>query len=261
MNLIGEDIVEKKINVDYQWKNIYRICGIIGCLVILLGVFDVIFGVITRSSAEEYTAIQRFIELKDNPFMGLYHLDIINLALTLMLLCVYYGIFGMHREVCYPYALGVLILAIVSTALFLISNSALPMYELSQKYFITTDSVEKMYFASAGEALLVKGEHGSLGAFIAFFLSSLSGLGMSIMTLKGQLFNKKIAYQGIVGHGLMLVYVIVVVFMKSVKDIAAMLAAPGGILVLIWLASVCIRLISEGDIEKKSLHPKDVYIE
>ncbi len=253
--------MENKIRVDEQWKNIYRICGIIGCIAILLGVFDVIFGVITSSSADEYTAIQRFIELKDNPFMGLYHLDIINAGLTLMLLCVYYGIFGMHREVCFPYALGVLILAIVSTVLLLISNSALPMYELSQKYFNTTDSVEQMYFASAGEALLVKGEHGSLGAFIIFFLSTLSGLGMSIITLKGQVLNKKIAYQGIVGHGLMLVYVIFVVFMKSVKDIAAMLAAPGGILVLIWLAGVSIRLISEGDIEKKSLHNKDSYIE
>ena len=81
------------------------------------------------------------------------------------------------------------------------------MLELSRKYALA-DEAQKTLLAAAGEALLVRGEHGTLGVFFSFLLPTLSALVFSFVMLQGKVFNKANAYVGILGNALMLVYIV-----------------------------------------------------
>ena len=63
------------------------------------------------------------------------------------------------------------------------------MLELSGKYAVADES-QKTLLAAAGEAMLARGAHGSLGVFFRFLLPTLSSLGMSLVMLQGKVFSK-----------------------------------------------------------------------
>ncbi len=71
--------------------------------------------------------------------------------------------------------------------------------ELSHKYAASTTESQKTLLAAAGEAMLVRSSHGSLGVFIGFVLFNIGGLMMSFIMLTGKIFNKVTAGMGIAG--------------------------------------------------------------
>ena len=123
--------------------------------------------------------------------------------------------------------------------------SALPMLELSNKYFATQSETQKLLFAAAGEAMLVRGSHGSLGVFIGFVLPNVGGLLMSLVMLKGKIFSRSTAYLGITGSSLLLIYLLIVTF-TSVKSMATLIAMPGGLMSMAWMILFAIRLLKLG---------------
>ena len=48
------------------------------------------------------------------------------------------------------------------------NNTALPMLELSHKYFSTSIESQRALYAAAGESMLAQGAHGSAGIFLGF---------------------------------------------------------------------------------------------
>jgi hypothetical protein len=117
------------------------------------------------------------------------------------------------------------------------------MYELSHKYFATSIESQKAFYASAGEAMLARGTHGSSGIFIGFFIPNIVGLIMSIVMLKAGVFSKINSWLGIIGSILIMLYIILVNFVPGVKTMAAAFAMPGGILLLVWMIMYTIRLL------------------
>ena len=95
------------------------------------------------------------------------------------------------------------------------NNTALPMLELSNKYYSTTIESQKAFYAAAGESLLAQGAHGSPGIFLGFFIPNLARLIISFVMLKGRIFSKINSWFGIIGSILMLLYVILVNFGQS----------------------------------------------
>jgi hypothetical protein len=119
------------------------------------------------------------------------------------------------------------------------------MLELSRKYALA-DETQKSLLAAAGEAMLVRGEHGSLGVFFSFLLPTLSALIFSFVMLQGNVFSKANAYIGILGNALMLVYVLLVTIAPTVKNMAMTFAMPGGLLLLAWMVMITIRFFRLG---------------
>lgn len=56
------------------------------------------------------------------------------------------------------------------------NNVALPMLELSNKYYSTTTESQKTLYAAAGESMLARGAHGSPGIFPGFFIPNVANL-------------------------------------------------------------------------------------
>jgi hypothetical protein len=230
---------------DKQWKTIYNI-GAITTLFVLLGiVLDMVVGTITGGNVAELpqTAIERFSQFKDHPLLGLYNLDMLNTIIQIIFIPSVFAIYAAHRKESNPSALLSLILFLVGTTIFVTSNTALTMLDLSHKYFGAQAEEQKLLIAAAGETMLAKGAHGSLGVFIGFAMIPLSNTLMSCVMLTGKVFGRATSYFGIIGNSLMVVYIIMVTFMPAVEKIALLFAMPAGLLVMAWMIMFTIKLL------------------
>jgi len=235
-------------NTDKNWKSIYTLGGFTALIVILGTILDIYIGTTMGSdlSTLPKTATERFAQFQDNWMIGLYNLDMLNFVTTILMIPTYMALCVVHRRVDNGYTLLATIIYIVGAAVFITNNTALSMLELSSKYAASTSEVQKISFAAAGEAMLSRGAHGSLGAFPGFLLLSLGSIVMSFGMLKGKIFSKTISYVGIIGSVLLLPYVILVTFVPETKKMAMIIAAPGGLLALAWMIMFTIKLFKLG---------------
>jgi len=231
-------------NAETQWRSIYRIGGVFTIITLIGVTLDVIIGNVTGGnlSALPQTAVERFVQFQANPWLGLYNLDLLNTVNQIFFIPGYFALYAVQRKTNSAYALLALIVFLVGTTVFVAANSALPMLELSHKYAAATTESQKTLLAAAGEAMLARGAHGSLGVFFSFFLPNVAGLIMSFAMLMGKAFSKANSYVGIIGSALMLLYVVLVTFAPNVKDMATAFAMPGGLLLMAWMIMFTIRL-------------------
>ena len=232
---------------EVQWKSIYILGGIAAILSLIAVVADIVIGSSTGGnlSALPQTAIERFAQFQQNAWLGLYNLDLLNTVNQLISIPVYFALYAALRKTNKPYALLALTVFLLGTTIFVANNTALPMLELSRKYALASEP-QKTLFAAAGEAMLARGEHGGFGVFFSFLLPTLSALIFSFVMLQGKVFSKANAYVGILGNALMMIYIVLVTFAPSVKNMAMVFAMPGGLLLVAWMVMLTIRLFQLG---------------
>lgn len=235
-------------NYQDQWQKVYLFGGIATFIVFGLTLADILIGSIMSSNLNSlpHTAVERFSEFQDSWLIGLYHLDMLNIVISLFMIPVFIALFAVHKKEKEASISIVLILFLVATAIFIGSNTALPMLELSDKYYSTTEPSQKILYAAAGEALLARGAHGTPGVFIGFALLSISNICLCLVMLSAHTFRKVVGCLGVAGGSLLFIYILLVTFIPGMKNIAVMIAAPGGILFLIWYFLVAIKLLRMG---------------
>lgn len=229
---------------DNQWKTIYKI-GAITTLIVLCGiVLDMVVGSITGAdiTALPKTATERFRQMNDNPWLGLYNLDLLNMVMQIIFIPSMFALYGAHRKVMQPIALLVFILFLFGTTLFVTGNTALTMLDLTQRYFAAGPEEQRLLIAAAGEAMLAKGAHGSRGVFLGFALIPFANALMSAVMLGGKVFSRTASWFGIIGNSLMVVYVILVTFVPGVETMAIAFAMPAGLLVMGWMVMFMVKL-------------------
>lgn len=237
-------------NTEKQWDSIYRLGGQ-ACTVALLGVLiDVAIGNITGGnlSALPQTAVDRFAEFHNNRFLGLYNLDLLNIIIQIVLIPAYFALYAIHRDVNKAYGLLAMVVFLFGSVIMVANNTALPMLELSNKYYSTTVESQKSLYAAAGESMLAQGAHGSPAIFLGFFIPNIANLIMSIVMLKGKVFGKLNSWTGIIGSILIMMYVILVNFVTGVENMATAFAMPGGLLLLAWMIMFTIKLFKPGHV-------------
>lgn len=238
-------------NSEKQWKIIYKI-GAVTTIIVLCGIIiDMVVGTITGGNIAELpqTAIERFNQFKETPLLGLYNLDLLNIINQIIIIPSILALYAAHRNTNRPSALLSMILFLVGTTIFVTSNTALTMLDISQKYFATSSEEQRMLLAAAGEAMLAKGSHGNLGVFIGFALPTFANALMSCVMLKGNIFSRANSYIGIVGNFLMVIYIIMVTFMPSVERMALVFAMPAGLLLMTWMIMFTIKLLKLSKIQ------------
>lgn len=231
-------------NSSKQWANLYRL-GAITTVIVLLGIIlDMVVGSITGAdiAALPQTAVQRFNQFKDNPLLGLYNLDLLNTIIQLIFIPSIFAIYAAHRKVGNPSAILSLILFLAGTTIFVTGNTALTMLDLSQKYFAATSDEQRLLISAAGEAMLAKGAHGSLGVFFGFSMIPFANALMSGVMLNGKVFSRANSYIGLAGNSLMVIYVVLVTFIPAVEKLALVFAMPAGILVVVWMIMFTVKL-------------------
>lgn len=235
-------------NSEEQWKSIY-ILGGISAILALTGIsLDVTIGNITGGdlSALPQTAIDRFAQFHENTFLGLYNLDLLNMLVQVILIPAYFALYAAHRNVNKAYSLLALVVFLFGSLIMVANNTALPMLELSSRYYSTAAESQRVLYAAAGESMLAMGAHGSPGIFPGFFIPNIANLIISVVMLKSTIFSKINSWIGITGSILMLLYVILVNFGTGVENMATAFAMPGGLLLMAWMIMFTIRLFKLG---------------
>src|SRR4030042_5906384 len=204
----------------------------------LLGIIlEMLVGSITGGNvaALPQSAIESFSQFKENQLLGLYNLDLLNVIVQIVFIPSIFGLYAAQRKSNNPSAILALILFLVGTTIFVTSNTALTVLDLSHKYFNATSDEQRMLLSAAGEAMLTKGAHGSLGVFFGFALIPFANAMMSCVMLGGNVFGRTTSFIGIAGNSLMVIYVVLVTFIPSVEKMALAFAMPAGLLVLAWM--------------------------
>jgi hypothetical protein len=218
--------------------------GVAIALAALCTVADVCIGTALGGDLSQLpqTAAGRFAQFRENQWLGLYSLDMLNAVIAVLMILPYFAVLTSHRGANDHWVkLGVIVF-LIGTAVFIANNAALPMLDLSIRHAASATETQKSLLEAAGESLLARGAHGRPGVFPAFILSGIANLVLSVGMLKGRIFNKANAYAGIVGSLLLLIYLILVTFVPGTKTIAVLLAAPGGLLSIAWMIMTAIGL-------------------
>jgi len=231
-----------------QQKPLLLLGGILALLVAAGTLFDFAFGSLSGVdlTALPRTAAERLAELAARPLLGLYHLDLLNLLLTLLTVPVYVALFAALRQERPGAALLALVLYALGAAVFVSSSAALPMLGLAGRRAATTDPLVQQRLIAAGEALLIRGEHGGYGMLPGSVLQCLANLAVSVAQLRAAAFRKWVGVIGISGSGLLVVYLLLMALVPAAHTVAVALAAPGGLLILAWTLAVAVRLLRLG---------------
>jgi len=228
-----------------QWVSLVRFSGILAFIVVALTLLDIIFGSINSSDLTELpsNAIERFSEFYSNPILGLYHLDLLNVTISIVYLPVFFALVVVHQQASKAFAYLAFALFLVASSIFVSSNTALPMLELSRKYHLANSELERNLYAAAGEALLARGAHGTPGVFIGFMMLTISNICISWVMVIGGVFHKVVGYVGLFGGLCLAIYLVLLLLFPKAHQIGVAIAAPGGILVLAWYVLIGLNFL------------------
>jgi len=231
---------------NQNWKNIYLWGGIAAFLSLGLSLFDISLTMIPgwEPSTVPDNLPGWFSQFQSNAWLGIRNLDFLNMIIAAIGILLLLALFGAFQQTNFSYATLALTLGLIGATLIIANNAALPMFGLSRKYAAATDT-ERIVLEAAGESLLSRGEHGSKGIFIASLLSSLGTLLMSVAMLDGKVFKSSTGWVGIIGMIFLIAYTIGTTFIQNIgEEIIALIAMPGGLLIIYWDVVVGRRLLS-----------------
>ena len=225
---------------DSNWKGLYKICGAATVVMMVFFLFDVI----SWSALGPYPSSAKgwFTLLQENRLVGFFLLSFPTLFGTMLYYLTFLGLYSILRQVNTAYAALAALLAFVGLAILLVTNMAYPMVHLNDQYAATTTEAQRVLLLAAGETKIATTTTGmNMGGFLAEGAAVI----FSLLMLRSNVFGKKIAYLGILGHGLDLTRIIMnLAFLP--EGIGAILLKIGGLPQLIWLILVGRRFFQLG---------------
>jgi hypothetical protein len=226
------------------WRWIYKLGAVAAILAMSANLADIIlgFGGTNMITYGTKSAIEWFAVYQDNWFRGVYALGVFNIVYMIMMLPVYFALFGAHFEKQAIAAALTIIIFLTALSIYISNNAAIPLLVLSGKYSLAATDVQRTILVAAGEAVLSRGEDFTAGSFISLFLSGLAAICISIIMLRGGIFGKVHAWIGIVGFTFLFLFTIIATFVPALYSFAFyFLGSIGGLLALSWFALVARR--------------------
>ena len=241
-------------STDAGWRTLYKVGGVAALLAVLVfrrnwgaelvqfkgfGIFDV--PETTPISAGEWYGL-----LQENPFVGLSLFglfDLVNYALLSLLFLALYGALRRTNKSAMVIATAS---AMVGIAVYMASNQAFAMLNLSKHYLAALNDEDRAMFLAAGEALLAADNPGTIyqgtGMYISLLLVLLAGLITAIVMLQSDVFSKFTAYVGILANGVALSQFFALALAPALLWIPPTFSAPLRILWYVLIALTFFRL-------------------
>lgn len=238
-------------NQENCWKCLYKIAGIAILFSVLVGIVEVIINFFPLKMPENI--IDWFMLLQKNPFMGLRNLGLLNLMFIPMGLFTFLALYGTHRKVNKPFSILAMIISLVSIIVFLATNRAFVLLDLSNQYAAATTDTQRSVLMAAGQAVLSVGRGHSPGTFIGFLLGNMAGIVISIVMFRGKVFTKLNALLGIIGFALLLIFEICCTFLPVLGDLGTIVSMIGGLLAMVWHILIALKLFRFARLEKREI--------
>lgn len=172
-------------------------------------------------------------QMAAEPLLGLRNLDLLNAGVSLVMVPMFLAVAWQYARRSPALAAVGLVFALVGASLFVGNNVALPMLGLGAKFVDAQGSGEFATLVGAAESLLVRGQHGSLGAAPGFIVSELGTL-LVALSMWGLKRTRWLAMVGAAGSILLVGYTLWT--LAGTAPLA--LAAAGGVAMMVWLGGV-----------------------
>jgi hypothetical protein len=218
-----------------NWNTIYKLGAAAAIAAVLVGVVEILITFLPGGDTTQETVLDWFRLFQDNPFMGLRNLGLLNILLNPLAIFTYLALYGAHRETPYqPQAALAALISFLGIAVFMGTNRAFAMLDLSQQYAASSTETQRTLLEAAGASLLSVGASHSPGTFLAFFLNEAAGVWISYVMLRGKVFHKAAAYAGMLGFSILLLFEFTASFFSGLNQAAMLLAMIGGLLSMVW---------------------------
>ncbi len=229
--------------IERRWQKIFWLGGAAAISAVLVGIIEIAITFLPGGNAPHETVLDWFHLYQDNWFLGMRNLGLLNILLNLLAIPTYLALYGIYRNSEFqPYAGLVAITSFIGIAVFLATNRAFAMLDLSAQYTAASSEAQRAMLEAAGQSMLSVGASHSPGTFLGFSLSEIAGIMISVVMLRSVHFSKATAYAGMIGFSILLVFELISSFMTGLTDIAMILAMVGGLLSMTWYVLVGVRL-------------------
>jgi hypothetical protein len=239
-------IQSKKEDPPAEWTGLYKLGAVTSLLILCTALLEILITFLPGGYASAETVVDWFNLLHENWFLGLRNLGLLNIVMTALSIPMFFALCMAHWKVNPKYSALAMIISFIGIAVFYATNRAFAMLDLSTQYAAASTDAQRAVLEGAGQALLAVGQSHTPGTFIGFFLSEIAGILISFVMLRGGIFNKLIAYTGILGFGMLLVYEISQSFVPALLGIALIFAVIGGLLNLVYYGLIAHRLFRLG---------------
>lgn len=201
-----------------------------------LSLADIVISMASQAALSRHgtAALDVLLQFQACPLLTLYSLDFLNLISALVMIPLALALVWVMRSRLPVLTWSGLALFLVGTAAFVSSNPSLPMAELARRLALA-GAEQRQILAAAGEALLARGAHGSFGSLPGFLLPTIGNILFSLAQLKSGFFSIKTGWIGLAGHSLLAAYLLALSVTPGARQLIMLVAAPGGILVMVWL--------------------------
>ena len=210
-------------------------------LMLLRGLFPAVPAALPADAAGWFALLQQY------PFVGLTLLEVFDLVEYALVGAVFLAVCVALWKVNRSAMLVATVLGWAGIIAYFASNQAFALLALSEHYAAAASDLQRVSYLAAGEALLAIDNPGVLsqgtGISVCMFLVPLAGLIMSLVMLRGPIFNKAAAVTGILANALILCYFPVLAFAPSLLVFPFVLSAP---MRVTWYFLIALKLFKLG---------------
>jgi hypothetical protein len=176
---------------ERDWKPLYNTGGI--ALVAMAGIIIIqMFVFMTAPPPYEGSALDWFEIFRANHLIGLVNFEVLMVIYVLLSLAPTLALSVLHREASPSFVAIYLALSLVGVISFIVARPAFEMLSISNGYAAATTDSQRAAFLAAGETLLAT-FHG-MAFQVSYVLGSLSGMIISLVMLKANLFGRTTAW-------------------------------------------------------------------
>jgi hypothetical protein len=230
-----------------KWSGVYKLGGIAALSAVLIGLLEILITFLPGGNTIQETVLDWFLLFRENPFMGMRNLGLLNIFLNVLAILTYFALYAAHKKDSNrPYATLAMIVSFLGIGVFFATNRAFPMLALSNQYAAATSDAQRAMLEAAGQSMLSIGQSHTPGTFLGFCLSEVAGVMISFVMLRSMVFSKITAHAGMLGFGFLLVFEVLSSFVSGLNAMAMILAMVGGLLSLAWYILIARRLFQLG---------------
>ena len=229
-----------------SWKSLYKVGGVAAIIVVVTALIELIITFFPGGRTPSETVIDWFTLFQNNWFLGLRNLGLLNIIIIVLGIPTFFALYGAHRQVNKTYGALAVIISFIGVAVFLATNRAFPMLELSSQYASAATGAQRSILEAAGQSMLSVGKSHTPGTFMGFFLGEIAGITISVVMLRSKIFSKINAFVGILGFVLLSIYEICSSFVPALSNAAMIVAMGGGLLSMAWYIMLSRRFFQLG---------------
>jgi len=220
---------------DASWKKLYKIGGVAALMMVVIILIQFIV-FIAWPPPLEGSAIDWFKLFQESWLVGLLSFELLMIVYAALSILLALALFIALRRVNQPLTAIYLALSIIGVMAFIAARPAFEMLYLSNQYTAAATDVQRSMFLAAGEGMLAT-FHGTT-FHVSYILGSITGLIISVVMLRSNIFSKATAYVRIASS--------ICDFGLYVPTIGIFISMFSVVFLLIWNIMIARRLFQLG---------------